>query len=282
MKKLSILIGILITLIPDMAFANGGADIGATLINLFFLSYKLWVTIAVLVIVAAGFTMLVSHEEGQAQKAKSTIVAVIIGGVIITILAVLGPSGIIGFVYNGIPGMTVYNCGIADALPDAFNCQSALSLALEAEGVASWFATITSMLGMLIIIISMVEAVSSLGADEAAYTKVRLALLHVVLGLIVIVAAVVLRNVFFVTREPSALLIFITAKLTIVLGIITLIAVAILVYAGFRMVASFGREEDFTAAKSLMIRVIIGLIILALSYALVYTVVLAFNGTTAP
>ncbi len=89
-----------------------------------------------------------------------------------------------------------------------------------------------------------------------------------------------IRDVFFVIREPSALLAFITAKLITVLGFMTLIAVAILVYAGFRMVVSFGREEDFTAAKSLMIRVIVGLLILCLSYALVYTVVLVFNGPT--
>lgn len=269
--------GIVAATIPTLAFADGGADIGAIFIGLFNISYRLWVTVAVLVIVIAGFTLMVAKDEGATEKAKKTIIAVIIGGMSITILAMLGSTKIIGFVYNGLPGMTVYNCGIAGNLPAAYNCGSALSLALEAEGAASWIASIGAMLGILMIIIAMVEAVASFGSDEDAYKKIRVALIHVIIGLIVIVAALLIRDVFFVIHEPSALLTFITAKLTIVLGIITLIAVAILIYAGFRMVASFGREEDFTAAKSLMIRVIVGLFILLISYVLVYTVVLVFN-----
>ncbi len=178
-------IGLLSTLllvgIPELSHADGGADISAMFFNLFSISYRLWVPVAVLVIVIAGFTLMLSHDEGATEKAKKTIIAVMIGGVTITILGFYGPSGIIGFVYNGIPGMTVYNCGIAPNLPSVGNCASALSLALETEGVASWIATIAAMLGVLMIIIAMVEAVASFGADEGAYTKVRLALVHVVI-----------------------------------------------------------------------------------------------------
>ncbi len=267
----------LLMMIPHPAYATGGADIRDMFLGLFSISSGLWVTIAVIAIVVAGFTLMISQDEGATEKAKKTIVAVMIGGITITLLKVLGWNTIIGFVYNGLPGMKIYNCGVAGNLPAAYNCGSALNLALEAEGVASWIATIAAILGVLMIIIAMVEAVASFGADEGAYDKVRTALLHVVLGLIVIVAALLIRNVFFVIREPSALLAFVTNKLLVVLGIITLIAVAILIYAGFRMVISFGREEDFSAAKSLMLRVITGLIILCISYALIYTLVTVFN-----
>lgn len=62
----------------------------------------------------------------------------------------------------------------------------------------------------------------------------------------------------------------------IVLAIITTIAVAIIIYAGFRMVISFGNEEAFSSARSLAIRAAIGILIILISYTLVIIVATIF------
>lgn len=249
---------------PLAAHAAGGADIRDLIVQTIRITAPLWVTVGVLIIVIAGFTLMLSHDESATDKARKTIVAVVIGGMIITILMVMQPLRLISLVYTGVPGTEVVDATAA--------------FAEESEGIASWVATIAAMAGVLTIIIAMIRAVASFGSDEGAYKNVRTAVLHIVGGIIVIAAAYIIRDVFFVIHEPSPLLAFIVDVLAIILSIITFIAVTVLIYAGVRMITSFGREEDFSAAKSLMIRVLVGLVIILLSYAMVQLVVLAFNG----
>ena len=266
MKRIHVAIGILAAMmsLPSTAYAAGGATIRDLVVDTIHITAPLWVTAGVLVIVIAGFTLMLSHDEGATEKAKKTIIGVSIGGMIITVLTVFEPLRLIGLVYNGMPGF-----GVTD---------TSAAFQAEAEGLASWISTLAAMAGIVTIIVAMIRAAASFGADEGAYTNVRTALLHVVAGMIVIAAAYVIRDVFFVIHEPSPLLAFIVDVLSIVLGLITFIAVVILIYAGVRMVTSFGREDDFNAAKSLMVRVLVGLFIILVSYVLVQTVVLAFNG----
>lgn len=269
------LIALAVLLIPMTVSAQastgtGGATISSFFINLVSSFTGIWAMIAVLVLVSAGFTLMISEDEGAIDKAKKTIIAVLIGGIITTILVTLASSGIninaVTMIYNGIPGYTLNTTGA--------------TVGLQAMGVSDWLASMAAMLGIVIVIVATVRAVTTFGGDEAAYDNVRNALLQVVVGLIVIAAAYVFRNVFFVplgqTHTPDPLLAIVTVKVIIVLSIITLIAVAILVYAGFRMVISFGAEDQYTAAKSLAIRVVVGLFIILLSYSLVLIVATIF------
>lgn len=259
-----LILGLTLSLVPTFAYASG-ADIRDIAYGLITTFKGTWMVVATLVIVVAGFTLMLSHDEGQLQKASKTIIAVVIGGVIITLMLLLGGNyaTLIGFFYNG-----TANFNVLSGLP---------AVQLQTEGIASWLMTMAVVGGVIVIIIGMLEAVFSFGADEAAYDKLRTALLHIILALLVMIAAKIIREVFFVIHEPSPLLAFMIGKLLIVLGIISFIAVVILIYAGVRMVVSFGREEDFTAAKSLMIRVIIGLIVIAISFSLVWIVTTVFN-----
>lgn len=265
-QRLLTLLGAL--LLPSLAFAqgSGGAAISSIFEGIITVMFPIWTVVALLAIIIAGFTLMISQDEGKLDTARKTIIAVVIGGIIITILWVIGPTSAVNIIYNSGPArgwMALRNT--ADAL------------GAEAEGVASWVATIAAMIGILIIIIAVLRAVTSFGSDESAYNNVRTALLHIVLGFLVIAAAYIIRDVLFFIHEPSPLLAIIAGWLNFILGFIALIAVAILIYAGFRMVASFGREEDYSAAKSLAIRVITGLFVICISFVLVNAVVLLFN-----
>lgn len=253
-----------LAVVPTLASASG-ADIRDIAYGLITTFKGTWMIVATLVIVIAGFTLMLSHDEGQLQKANKTIIGVVIGGVIITLMLLLGGNyaTLISFFYNGTASFNVLS-----GLP---------AVQLQTEGVASWLMSMAVVGAVVMIIVGMLEAVFSFGADEGAYTKIRTAILHIILALLVMIAAKIIREVFFVIHEPSPLMAFMLGKLLIVLGIITLIAVAILIYAGVRMITSFGREDDFTAAKSLLIRVITGLIVIAISFSLVWIVTTVFD-----
>lgn len=246
---------------PSICLAAGGANISAIALGLITTFSPLWIAIATIAIVAAGMGLILTQDDGRLAKVKGVLVAVVIGGITVNLVIVLGPT-LIGYVYNGVGTFQ----------------GNAAGLGIEAEGVAGWVMSLSAISGVLMIILAMVEAVASLGADESAYQKVRAAVIHVVLGLIVIIGAGIIRAVFFVSHEPTPLLYYLMKKITLVLAFITFIAVAILIYAGFRMVISFGREEDYSAAKGLALRVIVGILVLLLSLSLVAIVTAVLGG----
>ena len=271
----------LAVLVPTQAHAlTGGALISEQFASLITAFWPLWTTVAVLVIVIAGFTLMISHDENAIDKAKKTIIAVVIGGVITVVITAIGATNVISWVYDGTYGRT-------------FGTTFAPRFGLEAVGIANWITAMAAMVGILIIIITVVKAVASFGGDESAYGNTRTVILHVILGLILIGGAAIVNNVFFAIPaivtgpdgityaisdgNPNPVIVLVKNKITIVLGFMTLIAVAILVFAGFRMVTSFGREEEYTAAKSLAGRVVVGLLVILISYSLVAVVAKLFG-----
>lgn len=247
--------------IPLTAHA-AGSDISQMFIGVIEKFAPLWISVAVLVTTIAGLTLMLAQDDGAIAKARSTLGAVFIGGVLTTIILTLGATNFVGIVYNGIAGTTFINNGNA--------------LGIEAAGVADWIATIAVVIGVFIIIVAATRAVLSLG-DDGSYSNVRMALLHVIVGLIIIGAAYIFKTVFFDTHEPTDLLRVFLVPLMVLLGIIGLIAVAILIYVGFRMIISFGREDEFTAARSLAFRVVIGLIVILVSFTLIAIVTNIFT-----
>lgn len=254
---------------PLSASATGGTDISIMFTNLVSAFTPVWGIVAFVMIVMAGFTLVVSETENAIEKARNTIIAVIVGGILVTIIVTIGSSNAVTNFFNGAIGPSI-------VVPTVLTNTSAGNLGIEAEGVAGWLTAMAAMLGIFIIIIAVIRAVTSFGGDDAAYTNVRNVLLQVIIGLIIIGAAYIFKHVFFVAHEPSAFIALITQKIYIVLNFILIIAVLILVYAGFRMVISFGREEEYSSAKSLIYRVAAGILIILLSYSLVVIVASIF------
>ncbi len=61
--------------------------------------------------------------------------------------------------------------------------------------------------------------------------------------------------------------------LNYLLGFVGLIAVAMLIYGGFRYLTSAGNEEVTKKAKSVILYAIIGIVIIALSFVIVNTII---------
>jgi hypothetical protein len=294
-----LLIGILLAFSVEPTFAQtGGTIIQNEAFALIAKFSPLILIIGILTVIILGFTLLVSQEDAALGKAKSALIACVIGGIIVTIILLFSGGSFTG----GTPGRTfieLFFTGENTTNPGNYTSvlttNNANAVGGEAEGVASWLSTMAAVIGILIIIIAALRAFLSFG-DEASYANVRKSILHIVIGLIVIGGAFLLRQAFYAPdldiqggaftgtatftgaeANPSQLMQLIKDKVMIVLAVMTIIAVAILIYAGFRMVISFGREEDFTAAKSLMLRVIVGLFIILLSFTLMWTVASIFS-----
>jgi hypothetical protein len=242
-------------LVPHTAHADG-----ATIRNILFTvlnsAAPLWVPVAVLVVIIAGMTMLMTSNEDGLSKGRNTVMAVVIGGIIIMLAPVF-----LSLIYQA-PGNQINNV--------------APQLNAEALGIVGWLSAMAGIFGILMVVISAVRAVSGFGGDEGAYSNVRNSLINAIVGLIIIASAIIIHDSIF-QGIPNPLIQLVLSKVQIILGIITTIAVAVLVYAGFRMVTNFGNEEVFNQAKSLIYRVLIGIVIILLSYVLVYFVMNAFS-----
>ncbi len=268
MTSFVILLGFFSTFLVPFSVSANGTDISNIATGFITTLLPIWIPVAVIAIVIAGFTLSISREEGAMDKARSQIILVVIGGMIITVLLTIGPTTFIGKFYNG----TINNTNAILSAPNFIE--------FETIGIAEWIITIIAAIGILMIILSLLEAVTSLG-DEGAYTKVRTAVLNVTIGLMIIVAAKVIRTTFFPLNggvaNPAPLMLYVMGKITIILNFILVIAVAIIIYAGFRMVASFGNEDDYNNAKSLVFRVLTGILVLLVSYSLVQIVIRIFS-----
>lgn len=267
MRRVRNILGIVTQAAPSAAIAlaflfvphTAHAD-GATINNILFTvlnsAAPLWVPVGILVVIIAGLTMLFTSNEDGLSKGRNTVMAVVIGGIIIMLAPV-----ILSLIYQA-PGTQINNV--------------APQLNAEALGVVGWLSAMAGMLGILMVVVAAVRAVSGFGGDESAYAGVRNALINAVVGLIIIASAIVIHDSIF-QGVPNPLVQLVLSKVEIILGIITTIAVAMLVYAGFRMVANFGNEENFNQAKSLIFRVLAGIVVILLSYVLVYFVMDAFS-----
>ncbi|MDD5055333.1 MAG: hypothetical protein PHZ00_03625 [Candidatus Peribacteraceae bacterium] len=299
-----LLIGTLFFVSAESAWAQtGGQIIRNAAYDLIARFSPLILIVMIMTVIILAFTLLLSHDDAGLSKAKSTLIATLIGGMIITVILMLSGGSFSGaiprqsFIELFFTGENSTNAGNYTSVLKSSNANA---VGLQAEGVASWLATMAAVVGILIIIITALRAFLSFG-DEASYANVRKSILHIIIGLIIIGGAVLLRRAFYVPTlvidgggsitetvsitfpggdpegNPDTLIELIKDKVMIVLAVMTIVAVAILIYAGLRMVISFGREEDFSAAKSLMLRVIVGLFIILLSFTLMWIVASLFG-----
>lgn len=248
----------------------------------FLLVMRAWLLIdavAILFIVRAGLKLINSQEDDKLNKAKRVIASCVVA----IMLAHLTPILLRAFYtpFNNDP--------TGGVLRDPSTVQAGAEiLSFELFGVIQWVETLVVVLAILVIVVSAIRAVASFGAENAS-DQIRKAVIGTAGGLALLVfpteAAIKRalginpsRTMVTDFSQPNATPIILrAAEITQnVLFFFALVAVAVIIGAAFMMLANFGNEDQVTKAKSLIGRVLIGLIIILVSYSLAEAVLQLF------
>ncbi len=237
---------------------------------------------ASLAIVIAGFFLTVTGNENQSTTAKRVFISGIAAIVLINVGAAFVDALILG-------GFSVDPSTLAPSGTTILTAPlpSGGIISAEALGIMDFIAFPLGILCVVMIIISGVRAIANFGSEDGV-TQLRRTVLFVVAGFILVASRVFLGG--FVTfsglTATAAPTNIITKMLDIVsdiIGLIVVLAVAMLVYAGILMIANVGKEDQYAKAKGLIIRVAIGLIILLASGGIVRFLKQAIcNGAVGP
>jgi|GEM_PF-1078005 hypothetical protein len=221
--------------------------------------------IALIIMVVAGFRLVISQSDEALGTARNTIVGVVTGLFLIYLA-----EPFIDSIYGGFT-----------LTPGGMSSAGVMLMSNELLGVLQWGETFVASLAIGLLVYQAVMAFGSFGSEEVIRKTYR-AVMYTALGLILIGFKYALAAVFGYTSigtlpgDPDAL-VFLAEFFGIVrfiLGFVAFIVVGIIIYAGFMMIASFGHEEGINKGKGMLINAIIGLVLISLSFTIVSTVIL--------
>lgn len=236
-----------------------------------FLVGRAWLLVPIfglLVLVRSGIKLIYGQSEDKFEEAKRAIA-----------------NGLMAMV------LTYLTLRIADAFIRVGGSEStgaaaagSAILTTEIMGIVRWVSTLVAVLAIGMIVASVFTGILSMGSDDGI-KKMRRSIFGAAAGIIIIILDVAFRMTFglFYDTVPGAPSPFplIDSALAIIAAILlfmALIAVCVVIYAGVRMVLSLGDEEVFKNMKSLILRALLGLFVILVSFIIVLLVVEAFSG----
>lgn len=217
---------------------------------------------ALYMVVRSGIKLINSQEEDKLSKAKRAIGASLVA----VMLAYLTPR-LVEAIYTagGIGGV---------ALNPAAATAGAFILSNEVYGLIRWVLVIVAPLTIGVIVVTGLLAIAHFGSDEGV-KKMRQATIGAITGILILMAGQAIKATFGVPDfgtpgAPSTLPIVARTVeiLNQLLLLTTIAAAAMLLYAGVQLILNFGNEEGYSKAKTLLVRVVVGLVIMLISYLL--------------
>jgi len=206
-------------------------------------------SIAILVVVIAGLIAVFSQSEDQITAAKRAI----IGSVAAIMLVNLAGPIQTAFTPGGMSGTGSVSFG---------------DLGPEIIGIADWLTSAAAVVAVLMLIISGIRTVASYGSDQGL-SHLKQTIFATVGGFTVIGIRLAIKESLVDTGTPGDLTSTIVAAVNVLLGFVGLLAVIVIVIAGIMMVVNIGNDDQYARARSLIIRVAIGLIVIIASAAIV-------------
>jgi hypothetical protein len=230
------------------------------------------VPLGLVLITYAALRVVTNSNEEELTKAKKTVGAVL-SAIVLALLvqpiyeAVFGPNKTDFF---GVPG--AWDAGDPGA---SILCE-------EFTAFFNWVEILVAVVAVTIIISAGARAVYTFGATEESSSKLKKTVLGVVLGILVLVNKAVISQSFGIDDSDCTLLPTVSASPVLdatvdiinkIVIFLALILIVIIVYAGFQMLLSFGRDEQISKAKNLIIRALIGFFVIAVSLLLISFVI---------
>jgi len=205
-----------------------------------------------------GFRMIVAQEDDIRDRARPIVTSVISGMVLSMLIipfirAFYGSTGEIS--RGGMSlGVNIINT--------------------EVTGVINWALVLAAPLAITMIIFTASQALFN-PTNEEGIANMRKTIFSVIAGIVLILVRFVLADTFGGDGTPSPVPILQTVVniLNFILTFTALVAVFIIIYAGVLMVLNLGDEERITKAKGLILRAILGLVVIMVSWAIVNFVI---------
>lgn len=240
-----------------------GAD---CFLNIVILAYgwlqPLFTVMAAFLLVWYGFALVNSQEEEKLQKAKK-----MIGASIAALMLLYLP-------YHFVTAFYGFGAGAGQAIMNPM--ASASVVTMEVAGIISWFETLIAVLAVTTIIVSGILAVTSYGKEEGN-TQFKHTVGAVIFGIFLIAIKQMILLTLGLQGGPAlpgapSIVFALTKIVQIVnglLGFAGLLSVAVIIYAGILLALNFGNEEQYSKAKGIFMRAIIGLLAIIASLAVI-------------
>lgn len=213
--------------------------------------------IGLFLVVRAGFSLITSQQEDKLDRAKRTILSTLVG----IMLFYVSQTFVAAFFF---PGGTGIDVGSGTSL-----------ISTEISGVINWMLVMVAAAGALMIIVSGIKIVSNFGKDQGV-AEIRRTVFAVAAGILMILIRPAIKLTLGVagtdlaaplgTPHAATIIGAITSIVAHLLLYLALVAIAVIIYAGVMMILTLGSEEQFGKSRSLIIRAIIGLVVIIVSY----------------
>ncbi|MDD5623306.1 MAG: hypothetical protein PHI23_01190 [Candidatus Peribacteraceae bacterium] len=233
----------------ELSGGLGGAEFGGIAAYMMTSFVPIANFVGLLIIVIAGIRLIANQDENEMNNTKRIVVATVLGLVLLN-LAVPIKNAYLSFAGSG-----------------------SSILSAEIIGFINFVEQLLAVVAVLMIIVNGIRAVVNYTGDQAL-THIRRVIYGVFFGFLLIVTKLLIAE-SMTTGNPQGFLTAIVRVMNVILGLGALVATLILIYAGFLMIANVGKDEQYTRAKSLAARVLIGLIVIIASFAIINMVLTA-------
>jgi hypothetical protein len=226
--------------------SSGTGEFGSQFLQVALSFAPLVSIIAVLGLTIAGYFMTITGSENQSQSAKRVVISGLSAVILLNLATVMGAS------YTGV-------------LSDPTG--AAATLSNEARSVLTFLEIGLGSICVLMIIVSGIRAITNYGSEEGV-TQLRRTVIFVIAGFILAYTRTLL-GAGIATGLPTQVLNVIISTTSRIISFTLIIAVAMIVYAAFLMIVNVGKEEQYSKAKGLILRVGIGILVLLTCVAIV-------------
>ncbi len=222
-----------------------------------------------LAIIVAGFFLTISGSETQATTAKRVFIA----GIASIVLVNVGTAFVSALITGGfsVDPSSLVPSGITIITNPA---AAGNIISAEAIGLLDFIAVPLGIICVLMIIMSGVRAIANFGSEDGV-TQLRRTVIFVVAGFMLVASRVILAGTvtfsgITATATPTNIIGRMVYYTSAVFILLVTVAIGMLIYAGILMIANVGNEDGYSRAKSLILRVAIGFIVLLASGGIVF------------
>ncbi|TSC59552.1 MAG: hypothetical protein Greene041662_424 [Candidatus Peregrinibacteria bacterium Greene0416_62] len=218
---------------------------------------------ALLAMTISGFFLAISGNEQQTTMARRVFLSSLAGLALINLASIFA-SSLISNTFSVDPATLAPGGSSILSNPTG----SATNIQTEALGLVAFLEVPLGILCVIMIIISGIRAIANFGSEDGV-AQLRRTVLFVVAGFILVFSRISLGT-GIASGSPTNIINLLLSTVTKIIAFAGAIAFGMIVYAGVLMVVNIGREEQYTKAKTLILRVGIGLIIIFASGGIVY------------